>query len=166
MPEPEPKPCPFCGEIKDLNSHDDPGNESMSRGESFVFCSNCGARGPVVEGEYKGGEKLWNRRASLSGEGDKWEALAREASKIMDSVGACGCSWDETGHEFEREGIMIPELEKTAICDWHKRLAALESAKGSPDPYVRMIQQQIDKGTGAQDMTPEEAEVEAKKRRN
>lgn len=54
-------PCPFCGSTN-VRLYDYAGDESVSRGESYVFCLNCKAKGPNVEGYYHGGIGPWNMR--------------------------------------------------------------------------------------------------------
>lgn len=57
-PEPELKPCPFCGEDEMLTC----ANRDTEYGKEYsVFCSTCGTSGPVTSSESNAVE-LWNRR--------------------------------------------------------------------------------------------------------
>jgi len=64
-------PCPFCG-WRNVHTESDRGrkrNESSPIDEWFVFCPNCGARGPAAHQYHQSKETckneaaaLWNRR--------------------------------------------------------------------------------------------------------
>jgi Lar family restriction alleviation protein len=51
------KPCPFCGETpNDVQVASDDGECS------FVVCVECGAAGPIVEGDDLEAIAAWNKR--------------------------------------------------------------------------------------------------------
>lgn len=52
------KPCPFCGG-KNLYRHKD----SDGLGQTWVWCADCGASGPVKE-ERSHAIEAWNRRTN------------------------------------------------------------------------------------------------------
>ncbi len=52
------EPCPFCGNKKPT---------TLSFG-TYVWCSECDARGPAGSGNYKDNIEKWNQRTSTSTE--------------------------------------------------------------------------------------------------
>jgi Lar family restriction alleviation protein len=72
MSEPLMAPCPFCGtEIPPQSKRDvGPGGDVRF----FVYCPNCGSRGPIRMYN-PGAVEAWNRREALATQPEAWEPV-------------------------------------------------------------------------------------------
>ncbi len=109
------KPCPFCGDEK---------SPRANLKQTHVFCTNCGAHGPILihEGEH---ERAWNLRTSPpipDGAPDASTESKTLAIEISDWARNHMGSWDGL-REFA-EGVIQRELTQALA-----RIAALEGER-------------------------------------
>ena len=57
------QPCPFCGEVQELEIGEDV-SEFSNHSEYFVRCCNCGSRGPENSVSPNKAIELWNERSA------------------------------------------------------------------------------------------------------
>ena len=62
------KPCPFCGELEDLQWQEGDDESNYTGGYVWVNCPVCDCNGPKGETQRETVE-LWNRRAEVKGDG-------------------------------------------------------------------------------------------------